>query len=226
MGRVLAESYQSNLKLGGSHFNAVTISVNPAYMAMSGFNEMVTGLGMDAHDLGQQLTGWGRARALGKGLVGAVGTVAVGAGGAAAFSASVGRVGVQSTTQNAVSFGTRFQRFFYDNRPYSKIGPEYWQKPYGPAGGRFGSSLDHWLFSRTNTAIPQGIRNAGFNMIELPGVIRTPVGGLNQWMGLSNSSWAPVARFGVSASIPGSLAGGFWGGMEFGEWFFSAGGVP
>jgi len=224
LARGMASQYRANVELGGGRFNAINMTFNPAYMAMSGFNETFSGLGMDAHDLGQQLTGWGRTRALGKGVIGAVGTVTAATGLTAAGSSMFGRVAAQSAAARPVSLGTRFQRFFYDNRPFSTIRREYWRMPYGPPG-RYGPSLDHWLFPNASR-LPQGIRNAGFNLVELPPFIRTPFGGLNQWMGMSSSPWTTAARVSVTASIPASLGAGFWGGMEVGEWLFGAESVP
>lgn len=93
LARGMASQYRANLELGGGHFNAINMTLNPAYMAMSGFNETFTGIGMDAHDLGETLTGWGRTRALAKGVIGAVGTV-----GAATGITAVG----SSTARSAV----------------------------------------------------------------------------------------------------------------------------
>jgi len=92
-------------------------------------------------------------------------------------------------------------KFFYDNRAFRAISREYW-KANGPANG---SSLHHWLFPQSATWVPQGIRNAGFNLLELPPIIDTPFGGLNQWMGLSPSPWAPVVDWGIRLGIPTSL---------------------
>jgi hypothetical protein len=127
------------------------------------------------------------------------------------------------------TFGTRFARFFWDNREWRIISREYWDPVLGrgPANGR---SLDHWLFARTpNTRsligrltakVPAGLRNAGFNLVELPPFVETSFGGLNQWMGMSRSPWAKVARVGVTLAIPSSLVVGGYVGTKLGEWLW------
>ena len=79
-------------------------------------------------------------------------------------------------------------RFFFDDRLFRTISSEYWAIN-GPADG---SSLHRWLFPQSAEWVPQGIRNAGFNLMELPPLIATPYGGLNQWMGMSRSPLAPA----------------------------------
>ena len=83
--------------------------------------------------------------------------------------------GASSATSGAL------QRFFYDPRTFPTISRQYWQQ-FGPAAGR---SLHHWLIPQKWTWIPQGIRNAGFNLLDMPAIAGTSVGGLNQWMGLA-----------------------------------------
>jgi hypothetical protein len=73
------------------------------------------------------------------------------------------------------------QRFFWDPRAFSTISREYWQR-FGPSAGR---SLHHWLTpQRWTTWIPEGIQNAGFNLLKLPKILSGPLG-LNQWMGFA-----------------------------------------
>ncbi len=134
---------------------------------------------------------------------------------------------VENTTQSgAVGFGIGGafgvarsvaspggSRFFWDNRSFrNEISPEYWTAR-GPANGR---SLHHWLFPQRATWVPQGLRNAGFNLVELPaarGVFHRSLG-LNQWMGFARN-WGPVharnaaiVENGVRVAIPGSLVAG------------------
>ncbi|MDD4892024.1 MAG: hypothetical protein PHU85_19050 [Phycisphaerae bacterium] len=111
---------------------------------------------------------------------------------------------------------TRVRRFFYDNRTFPTVSRSYW-RIHGPANG---ASLHHWLFPQSVDWIPQGIRNAGFNLLRLPAIIETPFGGLNQWMGLSRSLWAPVIDWGIRLGIPASLLGAWRGGTAVGGKLF------
>jgi hypothetical protein len=112
-------------------------------------------------------------------------------------------------------------RFAWDNRSFDKIRRLYWRF-HGPADGR---SLHHWLFPRRWTWVPQGLRNAGFNLLELPAGPRGLMHnlGLNQWMG-----WAP--RWGgherwlalgvenaIRVGIPGAIAGAIYAGAQIGK---------
>ncbi len=116
------------------------------------------------------------------------------------------------------------RRFFYDNRKFSAISRAYWT-PRGPANGR---SLHHWLIPQRATWVPQGVRNAGFNLIELPafrGVFH-PTLPLNQWMGFARN-WrgthrlkAVVVENTMRTAIPGSIAGGGYLGWKVGDYFW------
>jgi RHS repeat-associated protein len=108
---------------------------------------------------------------------------------------------------------TKFARFFYDNRAFSSVSRKYWSAN-GPAAGR---SLHHWLIPQKAKWVPQGIRNAGFNLMELPSIINTPFGGLNQWMGMSRSPWAPVVDWGIRLGVPASIGGAAYAGGRLGE---------
>jgi hypothetical protein len=68
--------------------------------------------------------------------------------------------------------------------------------------------------------VPQGIRNAGLHVLELPTVISFP-GGLNSWMGFA-IKWggyrmvgAVVIENGIRVAIPLSLYGAWEGGRFF-----------
>jgi len=95
------------------------------------------------------------------------------------------------------------KRFFYDSRTFTTISRQYWQK-FGSAGGR---SLHHWLIPQKCTWIPQGIRNAGFNLLNMPKLLPGSLG-LNQWMGFA-LKWggmrvvvAKITQYGISILIP------------------------
>lgn len=81
-------------------------------------------------------------------------------------------------------------RVFFDPRKFSQISRAYWSEN-GPAMGR---SLHHWLIPQRAAWVPQGIRNAGFNLVELPALRGAfhPTLGLNQWMGFARN-WGPAA---------------------------------
>jgi RHS repeat-associated protein len=112
-----------------------------------------------------------------------------------------------------------FTRFFYDSRDFKRqISREYWKRR-GPANGR---SLHHWAIPQRAKWVPEGIRNAGWNLLELPamrGVFHRNLG-LNQWMGLARQ-WGPGARLGAAAmenairlGIPLSAAGSAYTGYR------------
>jgi len=99
-----------------------------------------------------------------------------------------------------------------ETRVYRRISRAYWAKPYGPANGR---SLHHWLLPQ-RSSLPRWLVNSRFNLMELPPIISTPFGGLNQWMGLSRSPWVPVIDWSVRISVPTSIGGGAFPGGAFG----------
>jgi hypothetical protein len=109
------------------------------------------------------------------------------------------------------------QRFFWDSRTFSTISRQYWQK-FGPAAGR---SLHHWLIPQRLAnlfPIPQGILNAGFNLMELPNLIGGI--GLNTWMGFA-VRWggcrmvvAVLVENGIRVLIPVTA----WASYHAGKW--------
>jgi hypothetical protein len=113
-------------------------------------------------------------------------------------------------------------QFFYDARPFRTVSREYWAVN-GPAEG---ASLHHWLIPQRATWVPEGIRNAGFNLFELPaGPTSLTRGlGLNQWMGFAprwggtQAAAAFAVENGIRLAVPGALAGGAYGGYELGSW--------
>ena len=122
--------------------------------------------------------------------------------------------------------GLRATRFVFDSRGFSEISKEYWARR-GPADGR---SLHHWLFPQRAVRVPGGVRNAGWNLVELP-----PLTGwfhrslpLNQWMGFARN-WGPAAatragqvensiRVFIPTAGAGSFGFGYWIGSEINEW--------
>ena len=108
---------------------------------------------------------------------------------------------------------TRFRRLFWDPREFDEISEAYW----APRGGAGDSSLHHWLFSQADTWVPQGLRNAGFNLIELGGFrgVFHPSLTLNTWMGFaprwmnSQSVDAMLVEGAIRVGIPllGAAAG-------------------
>jgi hypothetical protein len=135
-------------------------------------------------------------------------------------TAGLGNIAVAAdeiaAAESGGGLGRSLGRFFYDNRAFKTISREYWNVN-GPAEG---SSLHHWLFSQSATWVPQGIRNAGFNLMELSPIIDTPFGGLNQWMGMSRSGWAPVADWGIRLGVPAAVGSGAYGGTQIGNCIF------
>ena len=120
--------------------------------------------------------------------------------------------------QNVARSFQSFARFFYNNQSFRSISRSYW-RTFGPANGR---SLHHWLIPQRWTWVPQGIRNAGFNLLELPGVISFP-GGLNSWLGFA-MRWggyrmviAVIVENGIKIGIPLTMYGAWEAGSAIGE---------
>jgi hypothetical protein len=170
--------------------------------------------------------------------VGELALAAAGAGAAAKAAAGIRkgaavRAAVTETASavsvkaggEAASLATRARRFVWDPRKFkTEISPAYWEGE--KAAGR---SLHHWLFPQRARWVPEGIRNAGFNLLELPG---RPVYGklaLNQWMGFARSPRWPLSQriaagateWGIRAAIPAGIYGGYKGGEWVGEQFVS-----
>lgn len=126
---------------------------------------------------------------------------------------------IQTVTSLAgAGVGSLFMKTGQVLRTLSNPGPSalvrkmYWDA-FGPAGGRYGRSLHHWGF-RDSSRWLGAFRNGNWNLVELPGLIRTPFGGLNQWMGLSRSPWARVAEWSIRIGIGSSpFVGGYVGGQ-------------
>lgn len=208
LARGIAEEYRSNLKLGGGHFNALNMTFNPAYMAMSGFTETFSGLGMDAHDLGLQLTGWGRTRALAKGLIGTVGTVAAATGVTVAGSNLVRTIGSRLPKPPVGQFGPLF-----DNRSWSGVraarnrglisakGRDWTWEHYFLRQRYFDNSVSSWA--------------RGFGNSYLNTALRIPRS-LNSSLG--NNVWK---RWLFRAGVPTGLAAGGGAGYMMGSEIYS-----
>lgn len=134
--------------------------------------------------------------------------------GVSAFVRGLGRTFKRAAAEEGVGMLTRVRRFFYDPRPWKKVSREYWEW-HGPARAR-GLSLHHWLFPRRAAWIPLGVRNARFNLLEMPPIVRTPFGGLNEWMGMSRSPLAPVIEWAIKVGIPAALGGSIYVGARIG----------
>jgi hypothetical protein len=135
---------------------------------------------------------------------------------------------------------TRLRRFFWDpRRDPAHLArtlkndrfnfTKYISRPYWAArGGAGGRSLHHWLFPLRARWVPWGFINAGFNRLNMPAVIRSRFGGLNQWMGMvlrSGSVWEIGAAHSIEWGIrlvivPGAIAGSGYGGFTLGEYLF------
>ncbi|HID22137.1 MAG TPA: hypothetical protein EYP14_07015 [Planctomycetaceae bacterium] len=121
---------------------------------------------------------------------------------------------------------TRVGRSFFDPRSWRVISEEYWAIR-GPAMGR---SLHHWLIPQRWRFVPSGIRNAGFNLVELPSLwgVFHPSLSLNSWMGFA-PRWGGTQRFfalavenGIRGGIPLSLFSSACGGYIIGDVLWGA----
>jgi RHS repeat-associated protein len=90
---------------------------------------------------------------------------------------------------------TQVKRWFWDPRTTAWTHRQYWKA----SGGAHGKHLHHWLIQNQTRSVPHGIRNAGFNKLEIPG-------SLNSWMG------GRLAReFGFRLTIGSILTGTGYG---------------
>jgi RHS repeat-associated protein len=77
------------------------------------------------------------------------------------------------------------RRFFWDNREFEIVSKEYWAK----RGGANGGALHHWFFNQSERWVPRGLRNAGWNLLQVPGfrgVFHRSLD-LNTWMGFAKN---------------------------------------
>lgn len=85
-----------------------------------------------------------------------------------------------------------WRNLFYDDRTFGAVSKQYWR----PSRGANGMSLQHLWFQNQSRWVPRGVRNAGFNLMEIPK-------GLNSWMGgrLPRELGFRAAVTGAAASV-------------------------
>ncbi len=115
--------------------------------------------------------------------------------GVAFGAAQLGRTAAYQAGEAGLGQGLR--RLAFDNRSWGAVRGT-WSRAAGegePWLKQAGQSLHHWLIPQAEKAIPQGIRNAGFNYIPISE-------GLNSWMNGST-----VARRIVAGGMRGVILG-------------------
>lgn len=112
-------------------------------------------------------------------------------------------------------FLTRLRRFFWDPRQFNTISREYWGRFRG-LGGAAGGSLHHWLIPQRWGWVPQGIRNAGFNLLVLNGRLNTWMGFAARWGG-ARAAAAHVIENGIRVLVPAGAAGAGYAGYRWGQ---------
>jgi len=137
--------------------------------------------------------------------------------------ANIGRWTARQAVRGFTVLKTVF-RFLYDNRTFRAISRRYWRLN-GPASG---NSLHHWLLPQRWTWIPQGLRNAGFNLLNLPAVINFP-GGLNSYLGFA-LNWggyrmvvAVLIENGIRIVVPLAIYGSWNFGQSIGQQIVNSG---
>ena len=140
-----------------------------------------------------------------------------------ATAATAAAVGVGIAQGPAPSFFKGLRQFFWDSRAWSTVSREYWR---GSAAGR---TLHHWLIPQKASWVPQGLRNAGFNLLRMPASPKIRNLDVNRWMGFAQSpkwSWAnrwldkiaaPLLENAIRFAIPGSLGGAGYAGSYVGD---------
>lgn len=99
-----------------------------------------------------------------------------------------------------VRFGRGLGRFFSDGRTYGSVSRQYWRA----RGGAGTKQLHHWLMPQR-----EGVLNAGYNLLELPG-------GFNSFMNGSGAA-ANLAEWGLRLSILSAPAAGVGAGVYYGN---------
>jgi RHS repeat-associated protein len=65
------------------------------------------------------------------------------------------------------------KQIFWNPKSFESVSKQYWRVSRGADG----KALHHLLFQNQSKWIPQGLRNAGFNLLEIPGPLNTWMGG-------------------------------------------------
>src|SRR5690606_17982642 len=91
---------------------------------------------------------------------------------------------------------------FWDPRSFRAVSQQYWRR----SGGAQGMALHHWLIQNQSRWVPQGLRNAGSTLREIPAALHT-------WMG-GRLARAWGSRFTVG-SLLGAVGYGSYRGTEF-----------
>jgi RHS repeat-associated protein len=120
-------------------------------------------------------------------------------------------IGFKVVRVRSLQLMVKIQRFFWDPRKWDTISRAYWRQ-HGPANGQ---SLHHWLFRQSNMSIPEGIRNAGFNLLRMPKLINFP-GGLNTWLGFA-ARWGGIEAF-EAMVIENAIRAGIIGAVTVGNY--------
>jgi hypothetical protein len=105
--------------------------------------------------------------------------------------------------------------FFWNADKFNRISRAYW----GARGGAGGMSLDHWALSQASArsgAVPSGLVNGGWNLLEMPASWNTWLGFAPRWGG-TQAAMANAARRAIQVGVPGVAAGSFYAGYEYGH---------
>ncbi|MDP9373954.1 MAG: DUF6531 domain-containing protein, partial [Chloroflexota bacterium] len=100
-----------------------------------------------------------------------------------------------------------FRNIFYNDRPYEAVSRQYWR------GQANGNSLQHLWAMNSTRWVPQGLRNAGLNLLETPGA-------LNSWM-----TNMPSRNYAFRATVSAILAGTGYGTYKITEFLTGESGV-
>ena len=86
-----------------------------------------------------------------------------------------------------------WRNIFRNPNAFENVSKQYWRV----SGGADGKALHHLWFQNQSQWVPQGLRNAGFNLLEIPGSLNTWMGGrlAREWAfrGIVASILAPTA---------------------------------
>ena len=93
-------------------------------------------------------------------------------------------------------------RTYTEQTAFKSISGQYWRQ----SGGAGGKALHHLWFQNQSRWIPRGLRNAGFNLLEIPGPLNTWMGG-RLWRELAFRSGVATLLTGVGLSSYGITSG-------------------